>query len=178
MDVKVIATTHIGHEAEKVKYDDFSGKMVGLTNTSDNLKTLMYEDSEKALRRSSMAKEERNIEYFKHESFTLYFEGLPKIISILIDGEKSWTKLDFLIIWLKHLKARKSFFENICGSAAPSVRAIAVYIFPSLAKPLIAFFNKAFIFTDNFKSVLAEHILIAKSVEKKAVKIGLHLLLA
>lgn len=92
MDVKIIASTHISHEGEKGRFDDFSGKMVGLTNTPDNLKTLMFEDNAKAQRRSESAKIENNREYFNHESFTLYFEGLPKIISIIIDSGKTWVK--------------------------------------------------------------------------------------
>ena len=92
MDVKIIACTHVGYEAEKNKYDDFSGKMVGVTNTPDNLKTLMYEDVDKAYRRSDLSKNEGKREYFDHEYFTLYFEGLPKIVSIIIDSMKTCAK--------------------------------------------------------------------------------------
>lgn len=92
MDVKIIACTHVGHEAEKNKYDDFSGKMVGVTNTPDNLKTLMYEDVDKAYRRSESSKSEGKRDYFNHECFTLYFEGLPKIVSVIIDSMKTFAK--------------------------------------------------------------------------------------
>lgn len=92
MEVRVIASSHIGHEAEKQKFDEFSGKMLGLINKSDNLKTLMYEDNAKALRRSDMAKVNRDRSVFDHENITLYFEDLPKIISVILDSEKSWRK--------------------------------------------------------------------------------------
>ena len=97
MDIKVIATTHIGHEAEKVKFDEFAGKMLGLVTTDDNLKTLMYEDNAKALRRSEMAKTCEDREVFSHENITLYFEDLPKIISILIDKELNVVKSEKLL---------------------------------------------------------------------------------
>jgi len=96
MDVKVIASSHVGHDAEKGKFDEFSGKMLGLINTEDNLKTLMYEDSAKALRRSDIAKSEKERCVFNHESFTLYFEELPKIVSIILDSLKTWTKSEKL----------------------------------------------------------------------------------
>lgn len=92
MDVRVIACSHVGYDGEKTKFDEFSGKMIGLTNTEDNLKTLMYEDNAKALRRSESAKKEFNRKCFDHESFTLYFEDMPKILSIIIDSQESWVK--------------------------------------------------------------------------------------
>lgn len=96
MDVKVIASSHVGHDAEKGKFDEFSGKMLGLCNTEDNLKSLLYEDNAKAIRRSDIAKGEKDRRVFDHESFTLYFEELPKIVTIILDSLKTWTKSEKL----------------------------------------------------------------------------------
>ena len=92
MEVRVIASSHVGHEAEKGKFDEFSGKLIGLKNTPDNLKALMYEDNAKALRRSEISKKENDKRFFDHEHISLYFENLPKIVSIILDSEKCWTK--------------------------------------------------------------------------------------
>lgn len=106
MEVRVIASSHVGHEAEKGKFDEFSGKLIGLKNTPDNLKALMYEDNAKALRRSEIAKKEMDKAFFDHENITLYFENLPKIVSIILDSEKCWAKTE------KDSKFTESYFSK------------------------------------------------------------------
>ena len=88
MKTKVIASTKVGYVLTKEEALDFSGKSAGICYLPDTLETLFAEPAEKTERRVNGNLQSGHHSVFGHATYNLSFEGIPKIIAMILNNEK------------------------------------------------------------------------------------------
>ena len=88
MKIKVIASTKVGYVLPKEEAIDFSGKSAGICYLPDTVETLFAEAPEKTQRRANGNLESGHHSVFGHAHYNLIFEGIPKIIAMILNNEK------------------------------------------------------------------------------------------
>ena len=88
MKTKVIASTKVGYVLPKEEALDFSGKSAGICYLPDTLETLFAEPAEKTERRVNGNLQSGHHRVFGHATYNLSFEGIPKIIAMILNNEK------------------------------------------------------------------------------------------
>lgn len=88
MKVKVIASTKVGYVLPKEEAIDFSGKSAGICYLPDTLETLFAEAPEKTQRRAIGNIKSGHHSVFGHPTYNLSFEGIPKILAMILNNEK------------------------------------------------------------------------------------------
>lgn len=88
MKIKVIASTKVGYTLSKEEAIDFSGKSAGICYLPDTLETLFSEPSEKTQRRANGNLISGHHSVFGHPTYNLSFEGIPKILAMILNNEK------------------------------------------------------------------------------------------
>lgn len=91
MDISIIATTHMGHVAEKQDFDNLSGKAAGVCYMPSTFNELLNEDENKTIKRINQTKESGHHSVYDHNGITLYLDNVPKIIAMIINNEKQYT---------------------------------------------------------------------------------------
>ena len=90
MKIKILASTKIGYEMPKEEAIDFSGKQAGICYLPDELEKLMNEDSVKTAKRADRTLKSGHHSVFGHPTYNLSFEGIPKIIAMILNNEKMY----------------------------------------------------------------------------------------
>lgn len=90
MKIKVIASTKIGYTLSKEEAVDFSGKSAGFCYLPDTLETLFAEPIEKTQRRANGNIKSGHHSVFGHPTYNLSFEGIPKILAMILNNEKMY----------------------------------------------------------------------------------------
>lgn len=90
MKVKVIASTKVGYVLPKEEAMDFSGKSAGICYLPDTLETLFSESPEKTQRRVMGNIKSGHHSVFGHPTYNLSFEGIPKILAMILNNEKMY----------------------------------------------------------------------------------------
>lgn len=90
MKVNIIATTQLGVES-KENFDIFSGKAAGICYMPATFEDLQTEDIAKTQRRIAQTKNSGHHSVYDHNSISLYFEDVPKIIAMILNNEKQYT---------------------------------------------------------------------------------------
>ena len=90
MDIKVIATTGVGHIADKEEFDVFSGRTAGVCYMSSSFAELENEDREKTIKRMKLTKTNGHHSVFDHETISLYLDNVPKILAMILNNEKQY----------------------------------------------------------------------------------------
>lgn len=88
MEIKVIASTKVGHQMSKEEALDFSGKSAGICYLPDTLEKLFEEPEEKTAKRTKRTLNSGHHSVFSHATYNLSFEGIPKILAIVLNNEK------------------------------------------------------------------------------------------
>lgn len=88
MKVEVIASTKVGYVLPKEEAIDFSGKSAGICYLPDTLETLFSEAPEKTQRRAIGNIKSGHHSVFGHPTYNLSFEGIPKILAMILNNEK------------------------------------------------------------------------------------------
>lgn len=88
MKTKVIASTKVGYVLPKEDALDFSGKSAGICYLPDTLETLFAEPAEKTERRVNGNLQSGHHSVFGHVTYNLSFEGIPKILAMILNNEK------------------------------------------------------------------------------------------
>lgn len=88
MKTKVIASTKVGYVLPKEEALDFSGKSAGICYLPDTLETLFAEPAEKTERRVNGNLQSGHHSVFGHATYNLAFEGIPKILAMILNNEK------------------------------------------------------------------------------------------
>ena len=88
MKAKVIASTKVGYVLSKEEALDFSGKSAGICYLPDTLETLFAESVEKTERRVNGNLQSGHHSVFGHATYNLSFEGIPKILAMILNNEK------------------------------------------------------------------------------------------
>lgn len=88
MKIEVIASTKVGHVLTKEEAVDFSGKSAGICYLPDTLATLFAETPEKTQRRATGNIKSGHHSVFGHPTYNLSFEGIPKILAMILNNEK------------------------------------------------------------------------------------------
>ena len=88
MKTKVIASTKVGYVLPKEEALDFSGKSAGICYLPDTLETLFAEPTEKTERRVNGNLKSGHHSVFGHATYNLSFEGIPKILAMILNNEK------------------------------------------------------------------------------------------
>ena len=91
MDIKIIASTKVGEIAEKDAFDIYGGKTAGICYVKGTFDELMSEDIDKTRRRISRTKEGGHHSVYEHNTFSLYLDGVPKIVAMMLNGEKQYS---------------------------------------------------------------------------------------
>ena len=90
MKIKVIASTKIGYVLPKEDAVDFSGKSAGICYLPDTIETLFSEPSEKTQKRANGNIISGHHSVFGHPTYNLCFEGIPKILAMILNNEKMY----------------------------------------------------------------------------------------
>lgn len=88
MEIKVIASTKVGYVMPKDEAVDFSGKSAGICYLPDTVETLFAEAPEKTQRRADGNIKSGHHSVFGHPTYNLCFEGIPKILAMILNNEK------------------------------------------------------------------------------------------
>ena len=91
MEIKVIASTKVGEIATKKEFEEFGGRSAGVCYMSGSFDDILSEDIEKTRRRIRQTKLGGHHSVYEHASFSLYLDGIPKIVAMLINNEKQYT---------------------------------------------------------------------------------------
>lgn len=111
MDIKVIASTAVGQIATKNDFEMYSGRAAGVCYMANTFDDLLNEDKEKTLRRIRQTKLGGHHSVYEHASFSLYLDGVPKIIAMLINNEKQYSTSEKSARYTKMLLSSKE--QNI-----------------------------------------------------------------
>lgn len=90
MKIQVIASTKVGYTLPKEEAIDFSGKSAGICYLPDTLETLFAEPIEKTQRRANGNIKSGHHSVFGHPTYNLSFEGIPKILAMILNNEKMY----------------------------------------------------------------------------------------
>ena len=90
MKIKVIASTKVGYVLSKEEAVDFSGKSAGICYLPDTVETLFAEPAEKTQRRANGNIKSGHHSVFGHPTYNLCFEGIPKILAMILNNEKMY----------------------------------------------------------------------------------------
>lgn len=90
MEIDVIATTHVGYNADKNDFDMFSGKMAGVCYMPSTFEDLKNEDETKTIKRMNLTKNNGHHSVFDHENITMYINDIPKILAMVINNEHQY----------------------------------------------------------------------------------------
>ena len=88
MKTTVIASTKVGYSLPKEQALDLSGKSAGICYLPDTIETLFSEPAEKTNRRVEGNLNSLHQSVFGHATYNLCFEGIPKIIAMILNNEK------------------------------------------------------------------------------------------
>ena len=90
MKIEVIASTKVGYVLPKEEAVDFSGKSAGICYLPDTIETLFAEPAEKTQRRANGNIKSGHHSVFGHPTYNLCFEGIPKILAMVLNNEKMY----------------------------------------------------------------------------------------
>lgn len=88
MKIEIIASTKVGYSMSKEEALDFSGKSAGICYLPDTVETLFAESPEKTQRRVNGNIKSGHHSVFGHPTYNLCFEGIPKILAMILNNEK------------------------------------------------------------------------------------------
>ncbi len=91
MEIEIIASTHVGYNADKNDFDMFSGKMAGICYMPSTFDDIKREEEEKTRKRMTLTKNNGHHSVYDHESITMYIEDIPKILAMIINNEHQYT---------------------------------------------------------------------------------------
>lgn len=91
MDISIIATTHMGYVADKNEFDFLSGKAAGVCYMPATFDELLKEEKVKTAKRINQTKDSGHHSVYDHNNITLYLDGIPKIVAMIINNEKQYT---------------------------------------------------------------------------------------
>ena len=91
MDISVVASTSLGHQASKEELDKLGGLGAGVCYLPDTMEKLFAEADEKTQRRVDLTKGSGHHSPYDHGSFTLQLRDIPKIIAMILNNEKMYT---------------------------------------------------------------------------------------
>ena len=88
MKIEIIASTKVEYSMSKEEALDFSGKSAGICYLPDTVETLFAESPEKTQRRVNGNIKSGHHSVFGHPTYNLCFEGIPKILAMILNNEK------------------------------------------------------------------------------------------
>lgn len=89
MEIRTLASTTLdGRVLNQGVIMDFSGKMAGICYMKESLDEIMRQPEDRILKNACSALERRRHGVFGHESVTLYLQGVPKILAMVLNNEK------------------------------------------------------------------------------------------
>lgn len=88
MEIKILASTKPGYAMNVDEAIDFSGKSAGICYLPNTTETLFNEPAEKTLKRAKNNIVLGHHSVFGHAHYNLLFEGIPKILAMILNNEK------------------------------------------------------------------------------------------
>lgn len=90
MQIRILASTKVGYEMPKEEAINFSGKSAGICYLPDNLDMLFSESNEKTAKRAKGTLASGHHSVFGHVTYNLALEGIPKILAMILNNEKTY----------------------------------------------------------------------------------------
>lgn len=87
MKTRVIASTKVGYELPIEEAINFSGKEAGICYMPDTIDTILQEPQEKTTKRAIGNMSSNHHSVFGHAHYNFVFEGIPKIIAMVLNNE-------------------------------------------------------------------------------------------
>ena len=88
MKIKIIGSTKVGYQLPKEDALDFSGKAAGICYLPDTVDTLFGEPQERTQNRVNGNIKSGHHSVFGHPHYNFIFEGIPKILAMILNNEK------------------------------------------------------------------------------------------
>lgn len=88
MNIQIIGSTNVGYKLPKEEAIKFSGKSAGICYLPDNVEDLFKEPEEKTIRRATNTLKSGHHSVFAHPTYNFVFEGIPKILAMILNNEK------------------------------------------------------------------------------------------
>ena len=90
MKYEVLASTKPEYELPINEARTFSGKMAGICYMPDTVETLLSEPEEKSNKRANGTETSGHHSVFGHVKYNFAFEGVPKIMAMILNNEKEY----------------------------------------------------------------------------------------
>lgn len=91
MELKILASTKVGHEMTREEALKFSGMAAGICYLPDTVETLLAEPEEKTVKRYTGNLTSMHHSVFGHAVFNLLLVDVPKILAMVLNNEKAYT---------------------------------------------------------------------------------------
>lgn len=91
MKISVIASTHSGYTASKEELETFSGHNAGVCYMPSSFDELVAEPAKKTERRIAQTKGSGHHSVYDHASISMYLDGIPKALAMVLNNEKQYT---------------------------------------------------------------------------------------
>lgn len=88
MKTRVLASTKVGYELPIEEAIKFSGKEAGICYMPDTIDAILEEPEEKTMKRASGNMSSLHHSVFGHPTYNFAFEGMPKIMAMVLNNEK------------------------------------------------------------------------------------------
>lgn len=90
MNVQILASTKPGFVLSKEDALNFGAKMAGVCYSPDGYDSLENEPIEKTHKRRDLTLSNGHQSVYEHAHYTLYLEGLPKVLAMVLNNEKNY----------------------------------------------------------------------------------------
>lgn len=91
MKISVIGTTKPNYTASKEELEIFSGHNAGVCYMPNSFDDLLNESKKKTQNRINQTKSSGHHSVYDHANISLYLEGIPKALAIVLNNEKQYT---------------------------------------------------------------------------------------
>lgn len=91
METIVLGSTKEGYVMPLEEAVSFSSHAAGVCYMKDDIQAIIQEDIEKTSRRAKQTLGSGHHSVYEHPTYTLVFQGIPKIIAMILNNEKKYT---------------------------------------------------------------------------------------
>ena len=93
MEIKIISSSKAGETVTRDEFEVFGGRIAGLSILNESYENMLSEDLAKTQRRIKQTKTSGIHEVYEHNAITLYLDRVPKILTLILKGEKQYVSL-------------------------------------------------------------------------------------
>lgn len=125
MEIRCIASTHLGHQMTKEAALSLGGKAAGVCYMANDIESILTEEKAKTDKRIGLTLGSGHHSVYEHATFNLYLEGIPKILAMILNNEREYVTSEKSARYTK-MKAEgkeKELYDKWTEKLQPIIRA-------------------------------------------------------